>query len=88
MSSKVNRGILPHSRYRQTSELVASARIILGPNTSIGEQLESRNGSGERQNLGQGLRVFKCTIGALTQGQGEFTKMVCRLLKHLKKRKI
>lgn len=50
--------------------------------------LESRNGSGEQQNLGQGLRVFKCTIGALTQGQGEFMKMVCRLLKHLKERKI
>lgn len=42
------------------------------------------NGSGEQQNLGQRLRVFKCTIGALTRGQGEFTKMVCRLLKHLK----
>lgn len=50
--------------------------------------LESRNGSGEQQNLGQGLPVFKCTIGALTQGQGEFTKMACRLLKHLKKGKI
>lgn len=47
--------------------------------------LESWNGSGELQNLGQGLRVFKCTIVALTQGQREFTKMVCRLLKHLKK---
>ena len=70
-------------RHRLSSELMAAARIILGPRTSTGE-----DGSGERQNLGQGLRVFKCTIGALTQGQGEFTKMVCRLLKYLKKRKI
>lgn len=50
--------------------------------------LESRKGNGEQQNLGQGLQVFKYTIGALTQGQGEFTKMVCRLLKRLMRKKI
>lgn len=50
--------------------------------------LESRKENGVQQNLGQGLLVFKCTIGALTEVQGEVTEMVCRLLKHLKKRKI
>lgn len=50
--------------------------------------LENRNESGEQQNLGQGLQVFKCTIGALTWGQEEFKKMVCRLLKHLKRENV
>lgn len=33
--------------------------------------LQSRNGNGEQENLGQGLQVFKYTMEALRQGQGE-----------------
>lgn len=71
---------LLHSRLRQISELMVNT--ILGPNTSIGGQ-EWKWRAAEF-----GLQVFKYTIEALTQGQGEFTKMVCRLLKRLMKRKI
>lgn len=38
----------------------------------------------EQQNLGQGLQVFKYTIRASTRRQGEFSAIVCRLLKYLR----
>lgn len=46
--------------------------------------LSSRNERVEWQNLGQGLQVFKYTIAASTQGQGEFSAIICRLLKYLR----
>lgn len=76
---------LLHSERRQGFELRAGTYVLFWAPVQV---LESRNESGEQQNLGQGLQVFKCTIGALMRGQEEFKKMVCRLLKHLKRENV
>ena len=45
---------------------------------------ESRKESGEQQNLGQGLRLFKCTIGALNMRAGGVQENGLQTFKTLK----